>query len=142
MQTTPQTPIHFLAIVPSENIYHRQATIVLEDGESHKTVTPPELSFPSGMRLDLQFVSADISMFPNREPAEIPNVRYLVLPFPPDGCWLDFNETHKAANEWGISQQVWGYGLTTQPTIRFSRTGSSAGQSTMVITLSGVLMPQ
>jgi predicted secreted protein len=142
MQTTPQTPIHFLGVVPAQNVYHRQATIVLEDGEAHKSVTPPELAFPSGMRLDLQFVSADISMFPNREPAEIPDARVFLLNFGFDAIWLYLNETHKAGNEWNISQQVWGAGLTNSPTIRFSRTGSSAGQSTMTITLSGLLIPQ
>jgi hypothetical protein len=144
VQTSAQQPLYMLPAAPHDSIFHRTATIVLEDGHSFTTETPPGFVVPPGKTLHLQYVSADIVMFPNRELAEIPDVRLHLLNFGTQDVDAHFTEVLKGASEWSIGQQLYGFPFesgTTLP-IHFSRTSSSAGTSTLVITLSGTLIPE
>lgn len=144
VQTSAQQPLYMLPAAPHDSIFHRSATIVLEDGQSFTKETPPGFVVPPGKTLHIQYVSAGIVMFPNREPAEIPDVRLHLLDFGIQDFDMHFIEVLKGASEWSIGQQLYGFAFasgTTLP-IHFSRTGSSAGTSTLVITISGTLIPE
>ena len=144
VQTTPSAPMYSLPAVLPAGSFHRQATIVLPDGDHGISITPPDFVVPPGKSLILQYVSADILMWPNREPAEIPDVRLHLFDFGLNDVDLHFTENLTGGNEWSISQILYGVTFSSGATlpIHFSRTGSFAGQSTLTITLSGTLVPQ
>jgi hypothetical protein len=141
VQTSPRQPLFVSSALLSGDIYQQEATLVIPDGDDQVEVIPSELFWPSGMTLELEYVSAEIEMGPSRDPGQTPSVVLFGNSAPWGTKAIPLAAQQVSGPYWIVSQPAIAY-IGNFIVVRFRRFHSNAGQATLKLTVTGRLHPQ